>query len=137
MLVLPSVGASVKKIVLNESATKAKIYYDDGSTTIVSTKNTPTTQTVKKQTVTPHGVKVVKKNVVTKENVGFKAISTPNGKVKVPVNMESVQPSAMAQRAPDVIARAKKRAEMLESKTMDASAIAAEAMSEGQAVEMT
>jgi len=129
MLVLPSVGATVKKIVLNESATKAKLYFDDGSVTIISTKNTPTTSTVKKTTVTPNGKSVVKKSVT--EGAGFKPVSRRTNV------LESTTPQQMAERAPDVIERAKRRAEMLESQTMDASQIAAMSMQEGQEIEMT
>ena len=134
MLVLPSVGASVTKIVLNESATKAKLYFDDGSATIISTKNTPNTNAVKKTTVTPNGT-VVKKKIVksTGGNAGIKAVA----KKTYAQVMESTTPQAMASRAQDVIERAKKRAAMLESRTMDASAVAAMAMQEGQEVEMT
>lgn len=134
MLVLPSVGASVTKIVLNESATKAKLFFDDGSATIISTKNTPNTNAVKKTTITPNGT-VVKKKIVksTNGNSGIKAVT----KKSYAQMMEATSPQAMANRAGDVIERAKRRAAMLESKTMDASQIAAVAMQDGQEVEFT
>lgn len=134
MLVLPSVGASVTKIVLNESATKAKLFFDDGSATIISTKNTPNTNAVKKTTITPNGT-VVKKKIVksTNGNSGIKAVT----KKSYAQMMEATSPQAMANRAGDVIERAKRRAAMLESKTMDASQIAAVAMQDGQEIEFT
>lgn len=134
MLVLPSVGASVTRIVLNESATKAKLFFDDGSATIISTKNTPNTNAVKKTTITPNGT-VVKKKIVksTNGNSGIRAVT----KKSYAQMMEATSPQAMANRAGDVIERAKRRAAMLESKTMDASQIAAVAMQDGQEVELT
>lgn len=128
MLILPSVGAKVVKIVLNESATAAQITYDDGSRTVVRVKNTPTTTAVKKTTVTPHGG-VVKKKVVKKTAGGGTVVNRSSI-----MNMESVSPNVMAQRVPGVIERAKRRAELLEQQTMDPSAIAAMAMQEGQEV---
>ena len=127
MLILPSVGSKVTKIMLNESATAAKITYDDGSTTIVRVKNTPNTSTVRKTTVTPSGV--VKKKIVKKSTSGGTVINRSSM-----MNMESVSPNAMAQRVPSVIERAKRRAELLEQQTMDASAISATAMKDGQEI---
>ena len=136
MLVLPSVGASVTKIVLNESATKAKLFFNDGSSTIIRTQNTPNVKSVVKKTVSPNGSTVIKKKIAVKksitENSGIRAINKTNR-----INMESVSPEKMALRAPDVIERAKKRAAMLESQTMDASSIAAMSMSDGQDVSLT
>ena len=131
MLILPSVGASVTKIVLNESATKAKLFFDDGSSTIIATKNTPNTNAVKKTTVLPNGT-VTKKKVVKTSPSGIKAVKKTYAQV-----MESTSPQAMANRTPDVIERAKRRAAMLESSTMDAGQVAAMAMQDGQEVEMT
>ena len=128
MLILPSVGSRVTKIVLNESATAAKITYDDGSTTVVRVKNTPNVSSVKKTTVTPSGV--VKKKVVKKTTSGGGTVINRSSMM----NMESVSPNAMAQRAPSVIERAKRRAELLEQQTMDAGSIAAMAMQEGQEI---
>ena len=51
--------------------------------------------------------------------------------------MEAVSPASMANRAPEVIERAKRRAEMLEQQTMDAGSIAAMAMQDGQEVNIT
>ena len=127
MLILPSVGSRVTKIVLNESATAAKITYDDGSTTVVRVKNTPNTTAVKKTTVTPSGV--IKKKVVKKSTSGGSVINRSSI-----MNMESVSPNAMANRVPGVIERAKRRAELLEQQTMDPSAVAAMAMQEGQEI---
>ncbi len=132
MLILPSVGAKVVKIVLNESATAAQITYDDGSKTVVRVKNTPSTSSVKKTTVTPHGG-VVKKKVVKKTSGGGTVINRSSSVM----NMESVSPNAMAQRVPGVIERAKRRAELLESQTMDSQMVAAMAMTDGQEVNVT
>ena len=115
MLILPSVGATVKRIILNESATKAKIIYDDGSSTIVSTQNTPNKQVVKKTIVTPNAT-VVKKKVVKKVNtdsLGFKSVKTNYGELNIP-SMST--PEAMQQRTPAIIEKLKKRAELRESK---------------------
>ena len=115
MLILPSVGATVKRIILNESATKAKIIYDDGSSTIVSTQNTPNKQVVKKTTVTPNAT-VVKKKVVKKANtdsLGFKSVKTNYGELNIP-SMST--PEAMQQRTPAIIEKLKRRAELRESK---------------------
>lgn len=132
MLVLPSVGAKVNRIILNESATKAKIFYDDGSTTIVSTKNSPTSSSVKRTTVSPGG-NAVKKTVIKKTSGGGKVVNRSASVVR----MEAVSPASMANRAPEVIERAKRRSEMLEAQTMDASAMAAMAMQEGQEIPIT
>ena len=125
MLVLPSVGATVKKILLNESATKAKIFYDDGSTTIVSTNNTPTKSSVKKISVSPSGTTVVKKKIVKKklsESMGmpsFRTVKTTLGNINVPTSthIKSISDPDVA----NIVERAKRRAAMLESKTMDGS----------------
>ena len=132
MLVLPSVGAKVNRIILNESATKAKIFYDDGSTTIVSTKNSPTSSSVKKTIVSPGG-NAVKKTVIKKTSGGGKVINRSASLVK----MEAVSPTSMAKRAPGVIERAKRRAELLEQQTMDSEMVAAMSMQDGQEVPIT
>jgi hypothetical protein len=121
MLVLPSVGATVKRIILNESATKAKIIYDDGSSTIVSTTNTPGHKTVKKVVKTPTSKTVVKKSVHIESASGmpmFKNIKTKHGSVCVP-NIQSQQ--IMESKRLEVLSRAKKRAEMLGEKNMSPS----------------
>jgi hypothetical protein len=119
MLILPSVGATVKKIILNESATKAKIIYDDGSSTIVSTVNTPVKKVVNKVTKTPSGVSVVKRKVVRSESVGM-----PNMQQKSISNYPILTEKKLQQlesKRESVIEKAKKRAEMLGESTMTAS----------------
>lgn len=136
MLVLPSVGATVQRIILNESATKAKIIYDDGSSTIVSTTNTPGHKAVKKVVKTPNSKTVVKK-VVHKESVGmpaFKTVNTNLGAINVP-NAASQQ--ILESKRLSVIERAKKRAEMLGEQNMSASERIGLSAEEGSSIELT
>lgn len=139
MLVLPSVGASVRKIVLNESATKAKLYFDDGTSTIIHTTNTPTKKSKSVVMRSPNTVvrkktTVVKKQIPAVEGIRFKKITTHQGTMNVPMVSD---PKVLEEKAQSVLARAKRRAEMLESQTMDASARMAMNAPDGQEVELT
>lgn len=139
MLILPSVGATVSRIQLNESATKARITFSDGSSTIVSTVNTPTKKAVSKTMVSPN--KVVKKKVVVhKESAGmpmYKQFKTRDGQIIPVPTMDQSKMQLIEAKKIDVIARAKKRAEMLEAKTMDASAKMVADMKDGEEISMT
>lgn len=135
MLILPSVGATVQRIILNESATKAKIIYDDGSSTIVSTTNMPNKKVVKKVVKTPTSKSVVKK-VVRKESTGmpaFKTVKTSGGVLNVP-SAQSQQ--IMESKRIEALERAKKRAEMLGEQNMSASERLGLSAEEGSAIEV-
>jgi hypothetical protein len=138
MLILPSVGATVQRIILNESATKAKIIYDDGSTTIVSTNNTPTKKVVKKVTKTPVGTtKVVTKRSVATEAKGmpaFKKVNTSAGTINVLPNAASQ--AVLESKRISALERAKKRAEMLGEQNMSASERLGLSAEEGSAIEL-
>lgn len=123
MLILPSVGATVQRIVLNEDASAAKLLFSDGSTAVIRTKNTPTTKKTAIASKIPNGKLLAKKKLVKKP--GMTSMSTTSviktHQGSMPVSMIK-NPEAMAKAAGAVIERAKKRAEILESKTMDSSA---------------
>ena len=133
MLVLPSVGATVRKIVLNESATKAKLYFDDGTSTIIHTTNSPGIKKTAISAKNPSGKMVAKKKLVKKP--GMTSVST-SSMIKThqgPMSFSMIKnPEAMAKQAQNVIERAKKRAEILEAKTMDGSAKMAAMAQDGQ-----
>lgn len=132
MLILPSVGASVTRIVLNESGSAAKLTFDDGTTTIIRTQNTPNKKSLSTIVKTPNSV--VKKKIVKKvstEGVQMKHIRTHQGPMTVPVMHN---PQQLKEKALDVVERAKKRAAMLEQQTMDASAKMAMGMDDGQEI---
>ena len=140
MLILPSVGATVSRIQLNESATKARITFSDGSSTIVTTTNTPTKKSVSKTTVSPNKI-VKKKIVVHKESTGmpqmYRQFKTKDGQTIPVPSTDTRRMEVLEAKKLEVIARAKKRAEMLEAKTMDASAKMAAGMSDGEEIKLT
>ena len=123
MLVLPSVGATVQRIILNENASAAKLIFDDGSSAVIRTKNTPTTKKITSVSKIPNGKMLAKKKLVRKP--GMTSVSTTS---VIKTHQGSMpftaikNPEAMAKAAEGVIERAKKRAAVLEAKTMDSSA---------------
>lgn len=137
MLILPSVGATVSRIQLNESATRARISFSDGSSTIVSTVNTPSKKSISKTTITPNGVSK-KKMVVRKESTGmpamFKTVKTQQGIIQVPTAATQKRMEILEAKKMEVIERAKKRAELLEAKTVDSTSKLYDSLPEGTAV---
>lgn len=133
MLILPSVGATVRKIVLNDSATKAKIYFNEGTSIIINTTNVPGVKKASMEARIPSGKMVAKKKLVKKP--GMTSVST-SSMIKThqgPMSFSMIKnPEAMAKQAQNVIERAKKRAEILEAKTMDGSAKMAAMAQDGQ-----
>ena len=145
MLVLPSKGACVERIILNESCTKAKIIFDDGSSVITATRNaTPSGNKVitKKVTRTPTGVAVsktikkIKKHSISENRVPsnlLKVVKTKQGNIIVPNDQRLMQ---LHEKAQQIAEKSKMRAELLEKSTMDDSAIMANSMTDGQEVSL-
>lgn len=119
MLILPSVGSKVTRIILNKNATKAKIYFSDGSTAIVCTSDTSSKESVSvTESVKPK--KTVKKKILEhkKPIVTIKKVNTSSGMINVP---EIKDKSLFESQRLAAIDRAKKKAEMLEEQNMSAS----------------
>jgi len=137
MLVLPSVGCSVTKILLNESATKAKLFFDDGTTTIVSTQGTaPQKRVVTESAKKPVAVRKVAKKPL-QEASGVRIIKTHNGPMAVPTQMSEARKQQLEEQKMSVIERAKKRCAMLESQTITASERLGMEANEGDEVSMS
>ncbi len=117
MMILPSVGSTVTRVLLNKSATKAQVTFDDGCVCIIATEtctNNGATPVLKKKKKVLHSESVKQDPVIKKKIAGMKKRVTESG---MPAPMAHSKDQLEVARI-KALQRAQNRAERLAEQAM-------------------